>query len=120
MRAYLDTNVLLVDAFHARVPSIEATTLCTSVITMVELGRVLRRHDPHSDMWRSGHSLLENVDVIDVSTSIAMLASNLPLPYLKTMDALHLASALITRADVVVTKDRQLQRACTELGLHTA
>jgi predicted nucleic acid-binding protein len=44
----------------------------------------------------------------------------LPVRFLKTLDSLHVASALLVGADVVITEDRQMARACAELGLAVA
>jgi predicted nucleic acid-binding protein len=40
--------------------------------------------------------------------------------HLRSLDALHIASALSARVDLIVTLDHQMQRACTELGLAVA
>jgi len=47
------------------------------------------------------------------------MAARLPGVYLKTLDAIHLATAIMTECDAVITQDRQLIKACTELGIAT-
>ena len=50
---------------------------------------------------------------------IGELAARLPVMYLKTLDAIHLATAIMTECDAVITQDPQLINACTQLGIAT-
>lgn len=63
---------------------------------------------------------LSDVDLLTLGPTTMRVASRLPVRHLKFLDAIHVASALITRCDVVLTRDRQLARACEELGLAVA
>lgn len=51
--------------------------------------------------------------VVDVNSKIALLAANLRAKYpsLRSPDAIHLASAIISGADIFITTDRKIPRA---------
>ena len=48
------------------------------------------------------------------------LVEVIPGRHLGTLDAIHVATALIMRADLVVTRDQRMIEACTEVGLAVA
>lgn len=125
MRAYCDTSVLadlLVDGevgHRARAHLNEwqgRATLVSSRLTTVELGRVAIRegHLVHGSRFTPVSLPLEYVSL---GEPILQRAASLPVRFLRSLDAIHVASALITRCDVVLTRDRQMARACEDLGL---
>lgn len=46
--------------------------------------------------------------------------ASLLVRFLRSLDAIHVASALTIQADIVLTNDRQMRQACEELGLAIA
>ena len=97
--------------------------LVTSLVTRVEICRVVQRAQPSL----STQELLSIADEILGDVAIARLddiyldtAATLPTPGLRSLDAIHVASALITECDVVLTRDRHMARACSELGFVVA
>ncbi len=99
---------------------LEFSAVVTSTVTQVEVARTLRRDDPHAEVDLAVHESLLGVDALPVSERVVALACRLPVRHLKSLDAIHVASALITRCDIVLTRDRQMARACEELGLQVA
>ena len=126
MRQYADSSVLVERALAVanadeRVGMSEATdTLVTSELTVVEMWRVLHRFGLDDAMPRRVGLALSDVDLLTLGPTTLSVAARLPVRHLKSLDAIHVASALITRCDVVLTRDRQMARACEELGLAVA
>jgi uncharacterized protein len=92
----------------------------TSIVTRIEVARTLRRDEADANVDREVEESLMGIDSLSVSESVVAVACRLPMRQLKSLDAIHVATALITRSDVVLTRDRQMARACEELGLAVA
>ncbi|MCF8527621.1 MAG: PIN domain-containing protein [Candidatus Nanopelagicales bacterium] len=123
MIAYVDANIIL-DALLAKRPftvdELAGLHTCTSAISLVEIARRLRREDEGADVWAIAQQALEGVDVVAISLPALEAAGQIPVRHLRSLDAIHVATALITRCDRVLTRDRQMARACEELGLKVA
>ena len=96
--------------------------LVTSALSAAEIDRALMRIDPQApdDRMKDRVHALSGVITISLDAMVIELAGAIPARNLGTLDALHVASALITRADTLITRDQQMQRACAELGLTTS
>ena len=94
----------------------EAPRVVTSRIGVVETVRASsrREHDP-----AHRNEVLRDVEVIEVDQAIAGVAAALEPPVLRTLDAIHLASAmtLMPELDAFVTYDDRLAEAARGLGL---
>ena len=128
MRAYCDSSVLgdpLLDTRESRGTRDYLTSwqqqgsVATSRLTAVELGRLAMRESTSSTASSLNVTALP-LEFMAVGDSVLRRAASLPIRFLKSLDAIHIASALLVRADVVLTRDRQMQRACEELGLAVA
>ena len=125
MRAYCDTS-LLADLLLDESASQDARAVLshwqargevvTSRLTAVELGRLVIREGRVSPGTRLNVGSLP-LQFVALDEQVLRRATVLPVQFLKSLDAIHLASALITRCDVVLTRDRQMARACAELDL---
>jgi len=127
MIAYVDSSVLLDRAIalaNGAAPPLMTTqgrvSLVTSALTQVEVWRVLRRLGRVDQLFERAETALTDVSLLDVGATTLSTAAQLPVRYLKSLDAIHVASALLTRCDVVLTRDRQMAKACEELGLQVA
>lgn len=95
---------------------VESTRVLTSRIGVVETLRAASRrvHD-------AGHreAVVRGVEVIEVDQAIAGVAAALEPPALRTLDAIHLASAmaLMPELDAFVTYDDRLAEAARAIGL---
>ncbi|HEV8023683.1 MAG TPA: type II toxin-antitoxin system VapC family toxin [Candidatus Nanopelagicales bacterium] len=121
--AYVDSSVVLGDILEERPVLAEFTQradVATSHITTVEIARTLRRDLKETDLSFISSQLLAGIDLLSPSAAVLEIAASLPARFLRALDAIHLASALLVQADVVLTRDRQMQRACEELGLVVA
>lgn len=65
-------------------------------------------------------NLLDGVDLIEPDRLLFIEAGFLPSPDLRSLDALHLATALLADASVVVAYDHRLQEAARAVGLAVA
>lgn len=123
MLAYLDSGIVIDHVLAQGTSASSAPTglrTATSAISLVEIARRIRREDDEADAWDIAHRTLAGVDVVAITPRTLATAAQLPVRYLKSLDAIHVASALITRCDVVLTRDRQMARACEQLGLAVA
>jgi len=128
VKVYLDSSELVHRAQAIRVggvwrPPLEGLdgyALVTSAIARVELNRTLLRSESSDAAQQLTAKALTDVDSLAPSLAILESAAVLPVRFLKSLDAIHIASALLVEAHVVLTRDRQMQRACEELGLAVA
>lgn len=122
-RAYVDTSWLIerrAGLQGSRHLPGDHTAFLTSIVTRVEVARTLRRDEADANLDREVEESLMGIAWLPASESVVTVACRLPVRHLKSLDAIHVASALITRCDVVLTRDRQMARACEELGLAVA
>ncbi|GAA1655594.1 type II toxin-antitoxin system VapC family toxin [Fodinicola feengrottensis] len=90
--------------------------LGTSVIGMVETQRTLMRGATEEQMaW--GDRLLREFQEIAVTDEVARTASAIPSRSLRTLDALHVASAIVAGASQLVTYDKTMAAAARAVGL---
>ncbi len=125
MKLYVDTNILLQDLIDYpdsgpvagesfRFWS-QGHTLVSSVLTAVEIDRVLLRHGGSQTQITA--TLLRGFDLLAITPAVIDLARVIPAQFLETLESLHLASAIISRCDAVITMDQQFAKACREVGL---
>ena len=102
---------------HLRDGAPLVSSFVTSELTEVEFARTLRRDGLAGDLSPLVTDALSGIDLLGLHSVVLTVARDLPVPFLKTLDALHVASALLSGVDVILTRDRQMARACEELGL---
>lgn len=92
----------------------------TSVISRVELVRAA--HRVSASATTHAHQLLRFLDVLYVTDAVIERAQTIGGPYLRTLDALHLASAesIRPRLTAMCGYDRRLLDAAAAAGLPTA
>ena len=102
----------------------------SSELARAELARTVRRinHDDRGRLIDDARlrvelgyveALWERLDLIAVSTRVLNDAAAIEQPFLRTLDAIHLAAAASMRASLsaFVTYDKKLAAAATEAGL---
>lgn len=126
MKAYLDSSELVhraeavVSGRPWSVPLARVAHLVSSEVSTVEVSRVLFRSEEPARIPALVAAALATIDAVAPRAPVLSLAATLPVRHLKSLDAIHVATALITRCDIVLTRDRQMVRACQELGLQVA
>ena len=88
--------------------------LVSSDLLEVELRRLaVREGVDQADVTR----LLDGVSIAALDRAVYRSAGLLPMPYLRTLDALHLEAAMRLDAAAVLTYDRRLSKAARSVGL---
>ena len=92
--------------------------LATSELTTVEIHRALTRIESDETVRRKAESLFARLLRLPLTPVIARAAA-LPGQHLRSLDALHLATAelLVQPLVAFVTYDTRLAKAATDLGL---
>lgn len=89
----------------------------TSRIALVEVLRATALANPAQEVQEEAERLLASCILIDVSDGLLRTAASLASAAMRTLDAIHLASALRIEADELVAYDRRLIAAAVERGL---
>lgn len=94
----------------------EAERVLTSRVGIVETIRASSRR-AHDAAHRE--AVVRDVEIVELEPAIAASASIVGSPLLRTLDAIHLASALalVPELDAFVTYDDRLAEAARSLGL---
>lgn len=131
---YVDSSVLLARRLGDQATAAGVAVLAralhpgdrvlSSQLAEVEVHRVLRRLDR---VDRAGNPRADDLDVIlggvalvSVDEQILRVARDLTVSNLATLDSVHVATALLCEASIVLTTDRQMSAACHEVGLAVA
>jgi predicted nucleic acid-binding protein len=121
---YLDTSALakLVvtetesGALRAWLSEHRGTPLMTNSIGAVELQRLAARVSQQATS--AAVLLLTRIDLLSLTPGALAAAAQLPPPEVRTLDALHLASAAeVGDLEVLVTYDRRMRTAAIDYGL---
>lgn len=125
---YLDTSAFLKTvldeaesrAMHTYLDEHASVTLVSSKLLAVESRRGLQRL--RSARMPSLDASLGDMTLIAISDAVIDSAGRLPDPMLGSLDAIHLATALLIRedVDVLVSYDDRLTAAAAAHGLRTA
>jgi predicted nucleic acid-binding protein len=125
---YLDTSAflkLVKDEAESRplneyLRSLPAPRFTSSTLLAVEARRGTLRSAPKR--LPRVDLMLDSVTQLEISDAIIETASRLPDPMLRSLDAIHLATALLIRddLDVLVSYDDRLLAAASAHGLPTA
>jgi len=95
---------------------VESEEVVTSIVGVIETRRAVRR-----SAFDVGHleAVLRSVDVVFLDVATARSASAVPPATLRTLDAIHLATALALGGELAafVTYDDRLADAARTLGL---
>ena len=126
---YLDSSAILKRPLPeaesiAFVQAIEAAladdgTLVTSLLTRVEVGRSLRKRDVDvvGGIDVGLRESLQSIAIAPITEVIAELARSIEPPLLRSLDAIHLATAVAVGADEVWTYDSRFGDAAKTAGL---
>ena len=95
-------------------------TVATSRLALVEVARATTVANPAPEVREEAERLLASCMLIDVTDSLLRVAAGLAGAVVRTLDAIHLASALRIEADQLVAYDRRLLAAAAEHNLAVA
>ena len=95
-------------------------TLATSRIAVVEVARATALANPSAEVREETERLLESCLLVEVSASLLREAAGLASRDVRTLDAIHLATARHVEPDEVLVYDSRLREAAAEIGLAVA
>ena len=93
------------------------SVLATSRIALVEVARATRLAHPGPAVERETERLLRSCLLIEIGHDVLAAASGVASRAVRTLDAIHIASALRIAPDELVTYDRRLAAAASAKGL---
>ncbi len=93
------------------------SVLATSRIALVEVRRATALANPAPEVQEEAARLLASCMLIDVTDGLLRDAARLASQAVRTLDAIHLASALRIETDELVAYDRRLLGAAAARGL---
>jgi predicted nucleic acid-binding protein len=94
--------------------------LAASRVAIVEVSRATAIANPVPEVRAETHRLLAACMLIDVTAGLLDAAARLASAAVRTLDAIHLASALRIEADELLAYDRRLMEAATQHGIPVA
>ncbi len=94
--------------------------IATSRLALVEVPRAARIANPSEELQRETRRLLDACLLVDVTDRLLRSAAPLASHEVRTLDAIHLATALYIDADELVAYDRRLLDAAEAQGLQVA
>jgi predicted nucleic acid-binding protein len=91
----------------------------SSVLARIEVARVVKRLSPSREARSSAGGILRNIAFLPLADAIVFDAGEVEPAILRTLDAIHLATALSIREGLagMVTYDRRLADAARRAGL---
>lgn len=104
----------LMELLDARRP-----TLATSAVSVVEVLRAVRIAEPGPAGARRAMRRLDESVLVDVTRELLREAASYTSARVRTLDAIHLASALGVGAREMLVYDRRLAEAAGAAGLET-
>lgn len=121
---YLDSSAMVkLVASEPESPALSAriadAATVSSEIARVEVLRAIRRSGGDREMLERGREVIRRVGLLRVDGRVLELAADVEPADLRTLDAIHLASALILSEGLgaFVTYDRRLVAAAEQAGL---
>ena len=96
------------------------TPLVSSALLYPELVRAVSRHRP--ELVGRAVLLLQRIMMVPLGADVLRSAATIGTPLLRTLDALHLATAAVvaSQLDAFVTYDKRLAEAAAGIGLEVA
>lgn len=94
----------------------------SSAVALTEVPRALRRAGFGASERRRAREVMARIALVDVDRRILVAAAALDPPALRTLDAIHLATALAVREDLaaIVTYERRLAAAAERVHLEVS
>jgi hypothetical protein len=97
-----------------------AHVLATSRLAIVEVARACKLANPSPEVAEEADRLISSCMLVAVSSQLLRAARKLTSSTVRTLDAIHLASALRVEADELLAYDHRLLAAAGEQGLRVA
>jgi predicted nucleic acid-binding protein len=132
VRIYVDSSALVKRAIRERESAelidtldrhqSEGIVLFSSTLAWIEVTRTLRLRldlEPPAEVAQLGDIALSGVLESPITGQVVSIARRLGPSTLRSLDAIHLATAALLAADLVCAYDKRLLIAASELGFRT-
>jgi predicted nucleic acid-binding protein len=120
--AYIDASafvklVVREPETDALMAALDVRALTSSALLEVEAMLAVRRREPDEEV--AARTMLRGVELVEIHADIRRAAANLPDPYPRSLDAIHLATALALgdRCGAFFAYDQRLIAAARAHGL---
>jgi predicted nucleic acid-binding protein len=90
------------------------SVLVTSRLACVEVSRATALANPSQEVQQEVDRLMSSCTLVDITTQLLSSARKLTSASVRTLDAIHLASALRVEADALLAYDQRLLDAANE------
>ena len=131
---YLDSNVLIsrisperrsdLIAHYLQQGRLQGFTFFSSVLASLEVSRFLHRTNTpertQKQFQEHKTDALAGTELVRLNSQMLTSASTFTFPHLGSIDSIHLGTAQAIGASHFLTNDKQLLRACEEVGLATS
>jgi uncharacterized protein len=122
---YLDSSALVklvveeeeTEALDRRLAAGGPSALASSSLALLEVARAVRIRSDTVEATAAWHKLSDAIRLIDVDRGLLQRAVALTNRRVRSLDAIHLASALRVEPDVLVTYDDRMAEAARNLGV---
>lgn len=105
---------------HALSLHLRGRRLATSELAIVEVARAEKLAQPAQSTGATVQGVLDEADLVPLGRSVLARAAELTSQRVRSLDAIHLASALEIQPDHFVAYDRRLLEVAAAAGLRTA
>ncbi|MHC5794621.1 type II toxin-antitoxin system VapC family toxin [Lacisediminihabitans sp. FW035] len=132
MRVYFDSSALVKRGLQERESAAlkvalrqldpQGERLFSSSLAWVEVSRAIRAQldsEAPAVVTEQIETALSGIDECTLSEGVVNIARRIAGPTLRSVDAIHLATATLIDADLVVASDERLIRSANELGFST-
>ena len=132
MRIYLDSSALIKRAIREKESSAlidaidqwvtERAVLYSSTLAWIEVSRIVRSRldkEPPAEIVQSIENAVAGISECRITEPVSEIARRLGPSTVRSLDAIHLATATLLGADLFCAYDRRLLVAASELGFRT-
>lgn len=91
--------------------------MVTSAVSEVEIGRALSRRAAAPSVQRAARELLEHCEIVNLTSEIRLMAIEIRPASVRSLDAIHVATALVAGLNGFASFDARQRIAAEEMGL---
>jgi len=122
---YVDSSVLVAllaprDRYHRyaiRLARADQRPMVTSSVSEVEIGRALGRQAAPAAVQRAARELLDHCEIVDLTLEIRLRAIEVRPASARSLDAIHVATALVAGINRFASFDARQRIAAEEMGM---
>lgn len=125
---YVDSSILVAflapgDRHHryaVRLSRADRRLMVTSSVSEVEIGRALGRRAAPASVQGAARALLDHCEIVDLTPEIRLRAIEVRPASVRSLDAIHVATALVAGINRFASFDVRQRIAAEEMGMKLA